>query len=89
MRIWLDPSKLAGYQMTPLDVRNSLQRENIELPAGSIEGNNTELTIRVLGLMSSPEEFNNLILKRSGDQLIRVKDALARAELSPKTSMAS
>ncbi|MBP9511297.1 MAG: efflux RND transporter permease subunit [Bacteroidales bacterium] len=83
MRIWLDPSKLAGYQMTPLDVRNSLQRENIELPAGSIEGNNTELTIRVLGLMSSPEEFNNLILKRSGDQLIRVKD-IGRAELSPE-----
>jgi multidrug efflux pump len=74
MRIWLDPAKLAGYQMTPLDVRNALQRENVELPAGSIEGDKTELTIRVLGLMSSAEEFNNLILKRSGDQLIRVKD---------------
>lgn len=83
MRIWLDPAKLAGYQMTPLDVRNALQRENVELPAGSIEGDNTELTIRVLGLMSSAEEFNNLILKRSGDQLIRVKD-IGRAELSPE-----
>ncbi|HQN98466.1 MAG TPA: efflux RND transporter permease subunit [Bacteroidales bacterium] len=83
MRIWLDPAKLAGYQMTPLDVRNALQRENVELPAGSIEGDKTELTIRVLGLMSSAEEFNNLILKRSGDQLIRVKD-IGRAELSPE-----
>ncbi|HOG71250.1 MAG TPA: efflux RND transporter permease subunit [Tenuifilaceae bacterium] len=83
MRIWLDPAKLAGYQMTPLDVRNALNRENVELPAGSIEGANTELTIRVLGLMSTPEEFNNLILKRSGEQLIRVRD-IGRAELAPE-----
>ncbi len=80
MRIWLDPVKLAGYQMTPLDVRNAIERENVELPAGSIEGNTTELTIRTLGLMTTPEEFNNLILKQSGDQLIRVRD-IGRAEL--------
>lgn len=83
MRIWLDPAKLAGYQMTPLDVRNAILRENVELPAGSIEGNTTELTIRTLGLMTTPEEFNSLILKQSGDQLIRVRD-IGRAELSPE-----
>lgn len=83
MRIWLDPAKLAGYQMTPLDVRNAIERENVELPAGSIEGNTTELTIRTLGLMTTPEEFNNLILKQSGDQLIRVRD-IGRAELGPE-----
>ena len=83
MRIWLDPAKLAGYQMTPLDVRNAISRENVELPAGSIEGNTTELTIRALGLMKTPEEFNSLILKQSGDQLIRVRD-IGRAELGPE-----
>ena len=83
MRIWLDPAKLAGYQMTPLDVRNAILRENVELPAGSIEGNTTELTIRTLGLMTTPEEFNSLILKQSGDQLIRVRD-IGRAELGPE-----
>lgn len=83
MRIWLDPAKLAGYQMTPLDVRNAILRENVELPAGSIEGNTTELTIRTLGLMTSPEEFNSLILRQSGDQMIRVRD-IGRAELSPE-----
>ncbi len=83
MRIWLDPAKLAGYQMTPLDVRNAILRENVELPAGSIEGNTTELTIRALGLMTTPEEFNNLILRQSGDQLIRVRD-IGRAELGPQ-----
>ncbi len=83
MRIWLDPAKLAGYQMTPLDVRNAVLRENIELPAGSIEGNTTELTIRTLGLMTKPSEFNDLILKQTGDQVIRVRD-IGRAELGPE-----
>ncbi len=49
MRLWLDPVKLAGYKMTPIDVRNAISRENVELPSGSIEGDNTELTIRTLG----------------------------------------
>jgi multidrug efflux pump len=80
MRIWLDPNKLAGYQMTPLDVRNAILRENVELPAGSIEGTNTELTIRALGLLSTPQEFNNLVLRQSGDQIVRVSD-IGRAEL--------
>jgi multidrug efflux pump len=83
MRIWLDPVKLAGYQMTPLDVRNAILRENVELPAGSIEGTNTELTIRALGLMTTPQEFNSLILRQSGDQIVRVSD-IGRAELGPE-----
>jgi multidrug efflux pump len=83
MRIWLDPAKLAGYQMTPLDVRNAILRENVELPAGRIEGTATELTIRTLGLMTTPEEFNSLILRQTGDQIVRVRD-IGRAELGPE-----
>jgi multidrug efflux pump len=83
MRIWLDPAKLAGYQMTPLDVRNAILRENVELPAGSIEGTTTELTIRALGLMTTPQEFNSLILRQTGDQIVRVSD-IGRAEIGPE-----
>ena len=83
MRLWLDPVKLAGYKMTPMDVRNAISRENVELPSGSIEGNNTELTIRTLGLMTTPKEFNDLIIKQSGDQVVRFKD-VGRAELGPE-----
>jgi multidrug efflux pump len=83
MRLWLDPVKLAGYQMTPLDVRNAITRENVELPSGSIEGNTTQLTIRTLGLMSTPKEFDDLILKQTGDQIVRFKD-IGRAELGPE-----
>jgi multidrug efflux pump len=83
MRLWLDPVKLAGYQMTPLDVRNAISRENVELPSGSIEGNTTQLTIRTLGLMSTPKEFDDLIIKQTGDQIVRFKD-IGRAELGPE-----
>jgi multidrug efflux pump len=83
MRLWLDPVKLAGYKLTPMDVKNAISRENVELPSGSIEGNTTELTIRTLGLMSTPKEFNDLIIKQSGDQIVRFKD-IGRAELGPE-----
>jgi multidrug efflux pump len=83
MRLMLDPVKLAGYQMTPLDVKNAITRENVELPSGSIEGTNTQLTIRTLGLMSTPKEFNDLILRQTGDQIVRFKD-VGRAELGPE-----
>ena len=83
MRLMLDPVKLAGYKLTPLDVRNAISRENVELPSGSIEGNNTQLTIRTLGLMTTPKEFNDMIIKQTGDQIVRFKD-IGRAELGPE-----
>ncbi|MBE3087148.1 MAG: efflux RND transporter permease subunit [Bacteroidetes bacterium] len=83
MRLWLDPVKLSGYELTPLDVKNAILRENVELPSGILEGNTTQLTIRTLGLMTTPKEFNDLIIKQSGDQIIRFKD-VGRAELGPE-----
>jgi multidrug efflux pump len=79
----MDPIKLAAYNLTPLDVRNALNRENIELPSGSIEGNNTELTIRTMGRMTEVEEFNNLIIEEAGGNTIRFRD-IGRAELGPQ-----
>ena len=74
MRLWLDPIKMSGYGITPLDVKNAVDNENVELPSGSIEGNTTELTIRTLGLMHTAEEFNNLILKEDGNRIVRFSD---------------
>ncbi|MBL7792673.1 MAG: efflux RND transporter permease subunit, partial [Saprospiraceae bacterium] len=83
MRLWIDPKKLAAYQLTSLDVRNALQRENIELPSGSVEGNTTELTVRTLGRLTTPEEFNNLILKSENGNIVRFRD-IGFAELGPE-----
>ncbi|MEG0455014.1 MAG: efflux RND transporter permease subunit, partial [Bacteroides sp.] len=80
MRLWLDPIKMSGYGITPIDVKNAVDRENVELPSGSIEGNTTELTIRTLGLMTTANEFNNLIIKEVDNRIIRFSD-IGRAEL--------
>ncbi|HCA42688.1 MAG TPA: acriflavin resistance protein [Bacteroidetes bacterium] len=74
MRLRLNPDKLASYKITPLEVQNSLQSENIELPSGRIEGDNTELTIKTFGRLSTPDEFNNIIIKEENGNIIRFQD---------------
>ena len=83
MRLWLDPAKMAGYGITPTDIKNALDRENVELPSGSIEGNTTELTIRTMGLMHTTQEFNDLVVREDADRIIRMSD-VGRAELGPQ-----
>lgn len=80
MRLWLDPVKMAAYGITPMDVKSAVDRENVELPSGSIEGDNLELSIRTLGLMETPEEFNNMIIKENNQNVVRFKD-IGTAEL--------
>jgi multidrug efflux pump len=74
MRMWLDPDRLAAYKLTPLDVQTAVQKENIELPSGRIEGNNTELTIRTFGRLNEVKEYNDLIIKQDNDNIVRFKD---------------
>lgn len=83
MRLWLDPVKMSGYGITPMDVKNALDRENVELPSGSIEGNTTELSIRTMGQMHTTEEFNNLVIKESDGRIVRFSD-IGTAELSSR-----
>ncbi|MCL1942831.1 MAG: efflux RND transporter permease subunit [Candidatus Azobacteroides sp.] len=83
MRLWLDPVKMAGYGVTPLDVKNAIDKENVELPSGSIEGDKVELTVRTSGLMKTPEEFNNLIINESDNNMVRFRD-IGTAELGPE-----
>ncbi len=83
MRLWMDPAKLGAYKITPLDIRNALARENIELPSGRIEGSSTELTVRTLGRLTTVEEFNNLIIRESEKVIVRFKD-VGYAELYPE-----
>lgn len=74
MRLWLDPAKLAAFQLSPVDVRNALNRENVELPSGRIEGDNTELSIRTVGRLETEDQFNDLIVKESGGNIVRIRD---------------
>ncbi len=83
MRLWIDPQRLAAHRLSPIDVRDAIARENVELPSGRIEGRDVELSVRTLGRLNTPQEFENLILKESQGRLIRLRD-VARVELGPR-----
>ncbi len=80
MRLWMDPLKLAAYKLTPLDIQQALERENVELPSGRIEGMVTELSVRTMGRLTTPEEFNELIISEDQGRTIRFGD-IGYAEL--------
>jgi hydrophobe/amphiphile efflux-1 (HAE1) family protein len=74
MRLWMDPAKLTAYGITPLDVRNALVRENVDLPSGLIEGATVELPVKTLSRLTTADEFNNIIIKRGDDKVVRFRD---------------
>lgn len=83
MRLWLDPDKLSSYRLTPLDVRNALDRQNVDLPSGKISGDNTELSVKTKGNLTTVDQFNDLIIKNDGTNIIRFKD-VGYAKLGPE-----
>lgn len=74
MRLWMDPIKLASLKLAPSDVLQAVGRENVELPSGRVEGQNTELTVRTMGRLTTEDDFNNLIIKEDGDNIVRFSD---------------
>jgi hydrophobe/amphiphile efflux-1 (HAE1) family protein len=74
MRLWLDPLKMAGYGITFPDIQAALDRQNVELPAGKLSGNNTELSVRTLGRLYTEKDFNNLIIKNVDSTDIHLSD---------------
>ena len=88
MRLWMDPEKLAAYDLTPLDVRAALNRENVELPSGRIEGASVELPVKTLSRLTTPAEFNALVIKNNGDRVVRLQD-VGYAELGAQNERSS
>ena len=74
MRLELDPTKMRELKITPGDIKAALNAQNVELPSGRVEGSETELTVRTIGRLYTSEEFEDLVIKREGDVLVRLKD---------------
>jgi len=83
MKLLLDPLKMAGFGITPSDISDALERENVELPSGRIEGANTELTIRTMGRLVTADQFNDMIIRADSGNVIRMRD-IGKAELLPE-----
>ncbi|HRS02380.1 MAG TPA: efflux RND transporter permease subunit, partial [Bacteroidota bacterium] len=74
MRLILDPTKMEAFSLTPMDVSNALQTQNVELPTGLIDNKATELSVRTVGRLSTPEQFDNLIIAERNGALIKLRD---------------
>ena len=74
MRLWLDPVRMAAHGVTPLDVQQALNAQNVDLPSGRIEGSSTELTIRTFGRLTTPAEFNRMIIRQERGRILELRD---------------
>ena len=74
MRLWLDPRKMAAYNLTAEEVNSALLKENVDLPGGKVRGKSTELIVKTYGRLTSEEDFNNMIIRQTNDQVIRLSD---------------
>ncbi len=74
MRLWLNPKKMAAYNLTAEDVNIALLKENVDLPGGKVRGTSTEMIVKTFGRLTTEEEFNNMIIRQSNDQVIRLAD---------------
>jgi len=90
MRIWLDPAKLAARQLTAADVVAALQEQNVEIPAGQLgrppadQKQNFQVTLRVVGRLSEPKEFESIILKNTRTGIVELRD-VGRAEIGAES----
>ncbi len=84
MRIWLSTPELAARSLTVQDVQRAIQTRNVEIPAGRIESERREFTVRSLGELKTPEEFGDLVVSSEDGQIVRLRD-LGRVELGPET----
>ncbi|HYW96600.1 MAG TPA: efflux RND transporter permease subunit, partial [Bacteroidales bacterium] len=83
MRLWLDPGKMAAYNLTASDVDAALVRENVEMPGGKIRGNSTELIVKTYGRLETEDDFNQMILKQTDNRVVRLMD-VGEAVLGPQ-----
>ena len=83
MRLWLDNRILASFGLTVGDIEAALKRENVDIPSGRVESQDTEFTVRSMGELRSADEFRNLIIGDFAGDLVRLRD-VARVEVGPE-----
>jgi hydrophobic/amphiphilic exporter-1 (mainly G- bacteria), HAE1 family len=90
MRIWLDPARLAARSLTAVDVTNALAEQNVEIPAGQVGQPPSDpkqayqIPVRVVGRLTDPAQFNNIIVKNTSSGIVQLKD-VGHADLGAET----
>jgi multidrug efflux pump len=80
MRLWVDATRLAAYNLTVADLERALRQQNVDLPSGRIESIAREFPVRLRGRMDEPKDYENLILASRGGHQVKFSD-IGRVEL--------
>lgn len=83
MRVWLDRERMAAHGLTAADVVRAIGLENAEIPGGRVEGEEREFAVRTRGELQTPEGFGAVVVRRSGDDVVRLRD-VAEVEVGPE-----
>ncbi len=74
INVWVDPDKMRAYNITPTEVSNALRIQNIEFPSGRLDEGQNETSVRTMGKIQKPEEFNEVVVATRGEYQVKVKD---------------
>ncbi len=74
MRIWLDPAKMAARGVEATDIRRAVRGNNLQVPAGEIQGEGRKFTLNIDAKISDPRVYERLVIRRDGDQAVRIED---------------
>jgi multidrug efflux pump len=83
MRVWIDNGRLTAHRLTVSDVASALERGNVDIPSGRIEGVDNEFTVRTLGELTRPEEYGELIVAMVDGAPVRLRD-VAEVAIGPE-----
>src|SRR5436190_10376841 len=74
INVWVDPDKLRSYNVTPAEVNAALKIQNMEFPSGRLDEGALETSVRTIGKIQKPEQFNELVVATRGNYQVKVKD---------------
>jgi len=74
INIWVDPDRLAAYQIPITAVRDALVQQNTDVPGGNVTGADREMTLRTMGRMTDARDFNDLVVRTVNGQAVRISD---------------
>src|SRR6266571_2013430 len=74
IEVWVDPDKMRAFNVSAADVANAVKLQNMELPGGRVEAGQREFTVRTMGRVPNPAEFNNLVVATHGPYAVKLSD---------------
>lgn len=74
IQVWVDPDKMRSYNIPVSEVSNAVRQQNLEFPGGRVDEGQTELTVRTMGKVTKPEDFNEIVVANRGGYNVKVKD---------------